>query len=84
MLIARGGLKNKHKKKPNQTTLDILVEDGHLTNRDEEKTDTFSAAFFFFLPQSLMLLVDLGLPGPPGQRTKSVGTVTFHLWILKF
>lgn len=48
MLIARGGLKNKHKKKPNQTTLDILVEDGHLTNRDEEKTDTFSAAFFFF------------------------------------
>lgn len=34
------------------------------------------------LPQSLMLMIDLGLPGPPSWRTMTAGTVTFNLRIL--
>lgn len=30
----------------------------------------------FFLPQSLIILIDLGLPSPMSQRTTSAGTVT--------
>ncbi|XP_040977464.1 uncharacterized protein LOC121232961 [Aquila chrysaetos chrysaetos] len=58
----------------------ILVEDGHLTNRDEEKAEAFNA---FFLPQSLIIRIVLGLPGPLSRRTMTAGTVTFHLWTLK-
>uniref|UniRef100_A0A8C4TS77 RPTOR independent companion of MTOR complex 2 n=1 Tax=Falco tinnunculus TaxID=100819 RepID=A0A8C4TS77_FALTI len=36
----------------------ILVEDGQLTNRDEEEAEVFSV----FLPQSLRMLIDLRLP----------------------
>lgn len=39
-----------------------LVEDGHLANKVEDKMEAF-----FFLPQSLIILTNLGLPGPLGQ-----------------
>jgi len=58
----------------------MLLVDGHLTNRAEIKAETFNA---FFLPQSLIKLIDLGLPGLLSWRTTSLGTETFHLWTLK-
>jgi len=36
-----------------------------------------------FLPQALIILIDLGLSGSPSWRTVSVGTVTSRLWTLK-
>ncbi|KAK4829953.1 hypothetical protein QYF61_008084 [Mycteria americana] len=42
----------------------ILVEDGHLSNMDEEK----AVIQWFFLPQSLIIQIDLGL-SPLSQRT---------------
>ena len=56
----------------------IFVEDGRLTNSDEAKAEVFKA----FLPHSLIILIDLGLPGPLSWRTMTAGTVTFHLWTL--
>lgn len=49
-----------------------------LTNRDEER----QRQSILFVPQSLILMIDLGLPSPLSWRTMTAGTVTFHLWTL--
>ena len=36
-----------------------------------------------FLPQSLILMIGLGLSGPLSWRTTTAATVTFHLWARK-
>ena len=62
----------------------ILVEDGHLTSRDEEKAEAFNSIFASafshtdrpwaaWSPENYREL----------QRTKVVGTAIFHLWALK-
>lgn len=58
----------------------MLVEDGHLSNRDEEKEEAFNAVF---LPQCSIILIDLGNQAAQSQSTMSVGTVAFRLWTLK-
>lgn len=59
----------------------ILVEDCHLTNRDAEKAYVFNVRFASIF---LIILIGLGLPDPLSQRTTNVGTVTCHLWALRF
>lgn len=56
----------------------LLIEGGHLINRDEEKGKMLNA---FFFRQSLK--IDLGLSSPLSQRTMAVVTVAVHLWTLK-
>lgn len=54
----------------------ILVEDGYLKYRDEEKVE-------LFLLLSLIILTDLGLSGHLSWSTAAAGRVMFHLWTLK-
>lgn len=67
------------KRRSRKNTGPILIEDGLLSNKDEEESEAFNAFFCF----SLKILGDLWLPSPLSWRTMSMGTVTFHLWTLK-
>ena len=74
-------LKYTHSKRRSKESIGpILDEDGHLTNGDEDKREAFNA---FLLPQSSVLITDLGVPGPVSRKTMAAGAVTFHLWALK-
>lgn len=55
----------------------MLVEDGHLTNRDEDKAEALDT---FSLSQSSIILTDIQLPSPLSRRTTSAGAVTSYLW----
>lgn len=74
----KGFLKDGNSKMSEENVGLIPVEDCHLINRDEENAEAFDV----FLPQSLIVLIDLRLPSPTSQRTTSAGTVTFHLQTL--
>lgn len=49
----------------------------HRTNDDEEKVEAFNA----FLPQSLILMINLGVHS---LIQRSAGTVVLFLWTMKF
>lgn len=61
-------------KKMSEENVELVpVEDSYLFNRDKEKTEAFNG----FLPQSLIILIDLEPPSLMNQRITSAGTVTF-------
>jgi len=68
------------KRRFNENIEQILVEDGHKQRLTKNGSIQQVGGF---LPQSLTIPIDLGLPSPLSWRTVTAGMVTFHLCTLK-